>query len=139
MNIKTHKIQGKISLSTPLVAGSIKTTKIYPDLEDLEITPSEVEQNFKSKMYGYNNVKVKPMEYPPLEDLEITPSGFEQNFKSQMYGYNNIKVKPVASDVIDVIPSFEKQQYMGLFNTVNVEAMKVPSEQWYEKGVEKWI
>ena len=34
--------------------------EIYPELEDLEVTPNELEQNLKSeKYYGYNNVKVK--------------------------------------------------------------------------------
>ena len=36
-----------------------------PILEDLEVTPTEEEQNFKSNKNGYNNVKVKaiPEEY----------------------------------------------------------------------------
>jgi hypothetical protein len=55
------KIQGKISL-TPNISGNIKTSKIYPDLEDLEITPSDSEQKFKSSKYGYDNVTVKAVE-----------------------------------------------------------------------------
>ena len=61
--------------------------------------------------------------YPPLEDLEVTPSGVEQNFKSSMYGYDNVKVKAVASDTLEVTPSKEYQQYIGLYGTVNVEAV----------------
>mgnify|MGYP003289559829 CR=1 FL=1 len=33
--------------------------KEYPQLEDLEITPTKEEQKFKSTMYGYDNVSVK--------------------------------------------------------------------------------
>lgn len=61
--------------------------------------------------------------YPPLEDLEVTPSGVEQNFKSSMYGYDNVKVKAVASDTLKVTPSKEEQQHIGLYGTVNVEAV----------------
>ena len=43
----------------------------YFKLEDLEITPSEVEQKFKSKKYGYDNVTVKAVE---SEELNIIPS-----------------------------------------------------------------
>ena len=61
-----------------------------------------------------------PMIYPPLEDLEITPSGVEQNFKSSKYGYNNVKVKAVASDTLNITPTLEKQEFIGLYGTVNV-------------------
>ena len=43
----------------------------YFKLEDLEITPSIVEQKFKSKKYGYDNVTVKAIE---SEELNIIPS-----------------------------------------------------------------
>jgi surface protein len=46
-------------------------TKVYPELEDLEITPSGVEQKFKSKKYGYDNVTVKAIE---TEEINIIPS-----------------------------------------------------------------
>ena len=58
---------------------------------------------------------------PPLENLEVIPSGIEQNFKSNKYGYDNVKVKAVASDTLDITPTKEKQQHIGLYGTVNVE------------------
>lgn len=76
--------------------------------------------------------------YPELEDLEIIPSGFEQKFKSKKYGYNNILVKAVSSDILNVEPSNKKQKFEGLFNTVNVEAIKIPNEKWYEEETEIW-
>lgn len=59
--------------------------------------------------------------YPGLEDLEVIPSGIEQNFKSSKYGYDNVKVKAVASDTLDITPTLEKQQHIGLYGTVNVK------------------
>lgn len=92
------------------------------------------------KKINIKNVKlgIKKV-FPELEDLEITPSGKVQNFKSEKYGYDNITVKAVASDEITIVPSIEDQIFEGLFGTVNVEAIKVPSEQWYEKEAEIWI
>lgn len=49
--------------------------KQFPELENLEVTPSAEEQNFKSKKYGYGEVKVNAV---PSEELTITPSTNEQ-------------------------------------------------------------
>ena len=49
--------------------------EVFPELEDLEITPSGVEQNFKSDKYGYNNVTVKAIE---TEEITIQPETEEQ-------------------------------------------------------------
>lgn len=43
----------------------------YFKLEDLEITPSGVEQEFKSNKYGYDNVTIKAVE---SQELNIVPS-----------------------------------------------------------------
>ena len=65
--------------------------------------------------------------YPALEDLKITPSSIEQNFKSNLYGYNNVKVEAVSSDVLDVTPTEETQQFVGLYGIVNVD--KIETEE----------
>lgn len=70
--------------------------------------------------------------FPPLEDLEVTPSGVEQNFKSTKYGYDNVKVKAVASDTLNITPSEEEQEYIGLYGTVNVD--KIPDEYTKTEG-----
>ena len=52
---------GSIVLEDELNFGNIKldTVKVYPELENLEITPSKEEQTFKSQnYYGYDEVKV---------------------------------------------------------------------------------
>ena len=62
---------GRISAKQSLI-GKINNAivKIYPELEELEVTPSAEEQLFKSSKYGYENVKVKAVE---TEDLNIIP------------------------------------------------------------------
>ena len=74
---------GKINAKQNLT-GKINNKEIvvYPELEDLEVTPSGEEQNFKSNKYGYNNVKVKAVE---SEELTIVPSTEEQ-VKEGLYG-----------------------------------------------------
>lgn len=54
-------IQGRMK-NTPKLQGHIKFGNVYPELEDLVVTPNEEEQNFKSDKYGYNEVKVKAIE-----------------------------------------------------------------------------
>lgn len=78
--------------------------------------------------------------YPALENLNVKSSGQQQVFNHpNSYGYDEVVVEAVESDVLDVIPTVEKQTFNGLFGTVNVEGLKVPSEQWYVKEVEEWI
>ena len=78
--------------------------------------------------------------YPLLENLKVTPSGKEQIFNHPYsYGYDEVVVEAVASNTLDIMPSFEKQIYEGLYGTVNVEPMKVPNEKWYVEEVETWI
>ena len=79
----------------------IKTTQVKPELEDLEITPSGVEQNFKSSKYGYNHVKVKAVE---SEELTITPN-IEEQVKEGMFnkvtiaGDEDLKVENIKEGV----------------------------------------
>lgn len=82
------KIKKKMPISV-----SIKTTQVQPELEDLEVTPTTEEQNFKSSKYGYDNVKVKAVEG---ESLEINPSIEKQNFKGL---YDEITVNEVTSNI----------------------------------------
>ena len=80
------------------------------------------------KKINLGNVKlgIKKV-YPELEDIEITPSGVEQHFKSEnYYGYDEIKVKAVESETLEVKPTEEEQQFIGLYGTVNID--KIPSE-----------
>lgn len=103
------------------------TEKEYPELEDLEIIPSKEEQNFKSKKYGYNNVKVKAVDnsidenikaenikkgieilgikgtyeiLPKLQDKTITENG-EYLADEGFDGFNKIIVKTSGVDIND--------------------------------------
>lgn len=78
--------------------------------------------SYQQSLKGQLNNAIEKV-YPELEDITITPTSIEQNFKSSMYGYDNVKVKAVASDNLDVTPTTEQQQYIGLYGTVNVEAV----------------
>jgi hypothetical protein len=64
--------------------------EIYPELEDLEVTPSAEEQNFTG---AYRNVKVNRIE---TEELNIVPSKENQGFKGL---FGNVKVNRVTSDI----------------------------------------
>lgn len=67
---------GKIIVNEEIKIADIEldVLKIYPELEDLEITPTAQEQNFISEN-GYRNVKVKAIE---TEELSLVPSQNEQ-------------------------------------------------------------
>ena len=112
INIGNIKIKKKINV------GNIKlgTQKVYPELEDLEITPSEIEQNFKSSKYGYDNVKVKAIN---SEKLDITPTFENQNFSGL---YDEVNVERIVADELKVTPSTEMQVFTGLYNKIEVEA-----------------
>jgi hypothetical protein len=85
-----NELKGKITPKQKVV-GKINSSMIYPDLEDLEVTPSGQEQNFKSSKYGYDNVKVKAVE---SEELTITPNTEEQ-VKEGMF--NKVIVQPIEN------------------------------------------
>ena len=72
--------------------------------------------------------------YPDLEDLEVTPTSVEQNFKSSKYGYDNVKVKAVASDDLEITPTLESQEYVGLYGKVNVNPATEVYDEAYENG-----
>ena len=72
--------------------------------------------------------------YPGLEDLEVKPSGIEQNFKSSKYGFDNVKVREVTSDNLEITPTLEEQEYVGLYGTVNVNPATEVYNNAYEEG-----
>ena len=114
--IKTKNIiNGKIS-TKPKIVGKIgvNTLKVYPELEDLEVTPSATEQNFKSEKYGYDNVKVKAVE---TEEITITPKSEEQ-IKEGVF--SKVTVKGIETEEVTITPSKEEQVKNGLFNKVTV-------------------
>ena len=61
--------------------------KVYPELEDLEVTSSSIEQNFNHpNSYGYDKVKVKAVE---SDTLNVTPTTQNQQYTG-LYGTVNV-------------------------------------------------
>ena len=96
VNFGNVKIKKKINFEN--VKLGIK--KVYPELEDLEITPSGIEQNFKSEeYYGYNNIKVKAVESDILDVIST-----EENQQiTGLFGIVNVKKIPEKYVVPEVI------------------------------------
>lgn len=71
------------------------------------------------------DVKIKSEKvYPGLENIEITPSSVEQVFTHpNSYGYDTVSVSAVASDTLNITPTTESQEYIGLYGNVNVGAV----------------
>jgi hypothetical protein len=126
--------------------GYIETTKIQPSLENITITPSKQEQNFESKVDGYDKIKVNAIQCETLsvkpkgekqvfegmydkvnvsevqaETLTITPSTTEQSFNGL---YGNVFVERVIGDTLNITPTEEQQTFTGLYENVIVEAVE---------------
>lgn len=89
-------------------------TKVTPELEDLVVTPSEVEQKFKSNKYGFENVTVKAVE---TEELNATSSTENQVFEGL---FGKVNIAKIETEETTITPSVETQIKQGLFNKVTV-------------------
>jgi hypothetical protein len=131
MQMSNYKVFNKQTLTGKL---NNPTTKTYPELENLTVTPSFTEQNFKSSKYGYNNVRVNAIE---AKELNIDPTEDRQDFEGL---YNKVVVNPITGSDLVVNPSTEVQTFQGLYSNVTVtevegETLSVnptESEQHYE-------
>ena len=85
-----NNISGKVNNRAKINAKlNYSVYEITPELENLEITPSTVEQVFKSQnYYGYDEVKVKRVE---SEELNVIPQKEEQVFEGM---FNKVTVGP---------------------------------------------
>ena len=118
-------ITSKITVKNK-IQGKIEATKIYPDLENLTVTPSKQQQSFNHKdSYGYDNVIVKGID---CNSINITPTKNKQVFEGM---YDNVTVDGVQGEILNITPSETQQSKTGLYETVNVEAIqteeKVPT------------
>ena len=129
--MSNYKVFNKQTLTGKL---NNPTTKTYPELENLTVTPGFTEQNFKSSKYGYNNVRVNAIE---AKELNIDPTEDRQDFEGL---YNKVVVNPITGSDLVVNPSTEVQTFQGLYSNVTVtevegETLSVnptESEQHYE-------
>ena len=110
-------LKGSLNTKQELNSGKLNNSilKVYPELENLIITPSNEEQKFKSSKYGYDEVTVHKVEG---ETLEITPSMEKQNYKGL---FDEVNVAEIETEEVTIIPTTEKQIKEGLFNKVTVE------------------
>lgn len=106
-------------IKTPLkIKGVLKTSKIYPVLEDLTVIPSGDKQVFNhSNSYGYDNVIVEAVE---TEQLDITPNTENQEFTGL---YSKVKI---AGDS-DLLPENIKSgvNLFGVEGTGNVVGFEI--------------
>lgn len=112
---------GEIILEEEVDIGDIEldVVKEYPDLENLTVTPSAQEQNFKSNKYGYNTVKVKAIE---SDILNIVPSEEVQKFEGIFNTVNLDKIN-IEEKNIDLV--------FGNDNSVEI----IPNDGKYIKKV----
>lgn len=62
--------------------------------------------------------------YPAIENLTVEPSSIEQVFNHpNSYGYDTVTVKAVEADELNITPTTQNQEYVGLYGTVNVSAV----------------
>lgn len=102
MNIKI--IPAKVTVKTDV-------QRIYPELENLEITPQVDEQNFNG---AYGNVKVNGI---TTKKLNIIPRTEQQNFEGL---YGEVNVEAISGEEISVTPSREEQVKEGVYTKVTV-------------------
>lgn len=103
-----------IKITPAKVTVKTDVQRIYPELENLEITPTNEEQNYTG---AYRNVKVNAVE---TQKLDITPTLEEQNFNGL---YGKINVNPISGETLNITPTSEKQTFNGIYETVNVEGV----------------
>ena len=60
----------KIQIKPQKINVNIKTGKVYPELENLEIEPRREKQTFKSEKYGYNEVTINAVDSSIDENIK---------------------------------------------------------------------
>lgn len=112
----------KIQIKPQKINVNIKTGKVYPELENLEVEPSKEKQTFKSEKYGYDNVTVEaiPEDYIiPTGEIELTENGIfdirdkataNVNFvekNNALFDFGIVKDTNVGNVLISVITSVD--------------------------------
>lgn len=102
------------------IKGEVQVAKVYPELENLTVTPAKTIQSFNHPdSYGYNNVVVKAID---CETLNVKPKKEEQAFDGM---YDKVNVRAIDCETLNITPKKESQAFDGMFDKVNVEAMEV--------------
>lgn len=116
----------KIKVKKNKVNIKIAGTRLYPQLEDLEITPTVEEQNFKSTKYGYNNVKVKPIEIL-LQNKEVTPTEETQEVTSdsEYDALKKVVVNPIPNNYNETSDATATENDIALGKTAYAGGIKI--------------
>ena len=98
--------------------GYIEATKIEPKLEDITITPSKQEQNFKSKVDGYDKIRVNAI---PCETLNVTPKKEKQVIEGM---YDKVNVDGISAEILNIKPKKESQYFDGIYEKIYVDEIE---------------
>lgn len=133
---------GEIIVDEEIEIGGLELDiiKEYPSLENLTVTPTGVEQNFKSSKYGYNNVKVMAIN---LQDKAITlnKNGIYNIKADEEYsGLNNVEVTLDAIEDLDAELNNYQEELTEQRTTIEdiIETLKgkgvIGTDEIYEQG-----
>ena len=107
---------GNIS-SKKTLTGKINNAieKVYPELEDIIITPTLEEQHFKSEKYGYNNINVQAVnneidENIKAENIKSGVSILGINGEANILNGEEITINP-TSEVQEITPTAPKNGF----------------------------
>lgn len=107
---------GNIS-SKKTLTGKINNAieKVYPELEDIIITPTTEEQHFKSKKYGYNNINVQAVDNTidsniQSENIKSGVSILGINGEANILNGEEITINP-TSEVQEITPTAPKNGF----------------------------
>ena len=113
------------------LTGKLNTTytKIYPELENLTVTPSEEQQKFiHEDRYGYDKVVVNPIPDKyiiPSGSLDITENG-NYNVKEKEFAKVNVPIKTLGTKTITTNGTYlATDDGIDGYSEVNVETSGV--------------
>ena len=132
---------GNIS-SKKTLTGKINNAieKVYPELEDITITPSNKEQHFKSNKYGYGSITVESVseEYIiPTGDLEINSNG-TYDVKEKANAIVNVPEKQLGTKVIDKNGVYNAtDDNLDGYSSVDIQTSGVDINEYFETTITK--
>lgn len=101
------------------IRGEVQVAKVYPELENLTVTPAKTIQSFNHPdSYGYDNVVVKAID---CETLNVKPKKEGQAFDGM---YDKVNISAIDCETLNVTPKQENQSFNGMYDKVNVDAIE---------------
>lgn len=120
--LQSNGLKGRISAKERITAKlNNKEVQVYPELEDLVVTPSVEEQHFKSNKYGYDNVTVEAVD--SSIDENIKPENIKEGtnilgIDGQYRGIDTSNATATADDVLKGKTSYsQNEEIIGTIET----------------------